>query len=75
MRRKPYKDVTKAKCIRCGAKARAYWETCALGTRQVAICVDCDTELNRVALTFLIGKERADKFVSRYARIPWRPPQ
>ena len=71
MRTKPYKDVTKAKCTRCGAKAIANWETCALGKRYVALCEPCDVELNRVALTFVIGKEKADRFVNRYKRRPW----
>lgn len=71
MRTKPYKDVTRARCIRCGERAKAVWETCALGKKQVAVCDGCDAELNRVALAFLIGQDKADAFVARYKRREW----
>lgn len=68
MRPTPYKDVTRARCSRCGAKAEAQWSTCAIGNRYVALCRACDVDLNRIALRFVIGPEKADRFVDRYER-------
>lgn len=66
LRQRPFRDVSRAKCARCGAPGIAEWTTCALGVRRLALCVVCDIGLNRVALGYVFGFERAAAFVARY---------
>jgi NAD-dependent SIR2 family protein deacetylase len=72
MRTQPYKDVTRAKCARCGDRAVYQWEgPCAMVTKQgrtqyVPLCADCDRKLNRATLVFVYGKFVADTFMRGY---------
>jgi len=55
-RRTPYKDVTRAKCHRCGAAATESFNAraCAgLANCYVALCGECDIASNRMILDFL----------------------
>ena len=54
-RKKPYKDVARVACARCGCKpSRFQWTSCcANGNRYVALCKVCDIKLNRAILRFL----------------------
>lgn len=66
MRTKPYKDIRKARCTRCKSPAVAEWTTCAIGMHRIALCKVCDVQLNRVALRFVVGAEKAETFMRRY---------
>jgi hypothetical protein len=72
MRTTPYKDVTRAVCVRCGDVASFQWEgPCALTSkrgkpRYVALCVACDAGLNRATLSFVYGPERAEAIMRGY---------
>lgn len=72
MRTTPYRDVTRAKCERCGKRAAYQWEgPCAMVTKQgkpryVALCGDCDRRMNRATLVFVYGKTVADALMRRY---------
>jgi hypothetical protein len=54
-RRKPYTEtgIARLKCQRCGSKAEHQWQVCANDNRYLPICIDCDIELNRLALRFM----------------------
>ena len=67
----PYKDVTRAVCVRCGDVAAHEWTgVCAerKGGRVVyhALCRACDVGLNRVALTFVFGPDKAEELMRGY---------
>lgn len=51
---KPYTalGIRRVKCQRCSGKAHAQWDCCANGNRNIPVCVDCDIELNRLAMDF-----------------------
>lgn len=68
LRRGPFVSVAHARCYRCGGQAVHEWSTCAVGDRWLALCDGCDVLLNRLALGFVIGPERAAAFVDRYER-------
>ena len=54
-RRKPYTEIGigRKKCNRCGAPAVHQWNCCANGNRYVPLCLECDVELNRLAVEFM----------------------
>lgn len=54
MRTKPYTEigVKRVPCLRCGEKASAQWNICALGKSYHAICAKCDLKLNALVLRF-----------------------
>jgi hypothetical protein len=70
----PYKDVTRAKCVRCGGKASHQWTgVCAergdKGKGAVlyhALCTPCDVKLNRLSLVFVYGAEIAKQMMRGY---------
>lgn len=59
-RRKPYtaSGIRRLKCQRCGERAYAQWDCCANDNLKVPVCLDCDIELNRLALEFFRIPER-----------------
>lgn len=69
LRRGPFVSVAHSRCYRCGNPAVYEWSTCAVGDHWLALCSGCDVLLNRLALGFVIGHERADAFVNRYERV------
>jgi hypothetical protein len=54
-RRTPYTaiGIKRCKCVRCGAKAHAQWNICALGVTYHPICRACDIDINRLVLRWL----------------------
>lgn len=72
MRTTPYKDVTRAKCARCGERAEYQWEgPCAMITKQgkpryVPLCGDCDKQLNLRTMQFVFGVGRAIQMMKGY---------
>lgn len=54
-RKQPYTEIgiTRLSCQRCGGKAEHQWQVCANDNRYLPICIDCDIELNRLALEFM----------------------
>jgi hypothetical protein len=54
-RRKPYTQIGigRVPCSRCGQPSVHQWQVCANGNRWLGVCLDCDIELNRVALEFM----------------------
>ena len=54
MRTKPYTGlgIRRVPCVRCGAKASAQWNICALGAGFHALCTECDIRLNALVLRF-----------------------
>lgn len=68
LRRGRFVSVAHSRCYRCGNQAVHEWSTCAVGDRWLALCDGCDVMLNRLALGFVIGPERAAAFVDRYER-------
>lgn len=70
MRRKPYtaRGIKRCKCMRCGAPAVHQWSACAVNNKHMPLCWRCDIKLNSVALSFVLGKQRAKPFIDRYAR-------
>lgn len=54
-RRKPYTviGIGRIPCARCGAPSLHQWTICANGNRYLGVCLDCDIDLNRVALEFM----------------------
>lgn len=69
IRRTPYANVTKAKCARCQSKATCEWHgVCAMGDKRfVALCEQCDTDLNALALNFVFGRS-ARRMLDAYRR-------
>lgn len=55
MRKKPYTQIgiSRKKCVRCGSKAHAQWQICALNNLYTPICLDCDIALNDAVLQFM----------------------
>lgn len=70
MRRKPYTDrgIARVPCARCGNPSKFQWSCCAVNNKWMPLCLDCDIGLNRVALNYVIGKEKAKPFVQKYRR-------
>jgi hypothetical protein len=66
-RKKPYTQIgiRRLKCTRCGAQANFQWQCCANDNRWLPLCIDCDIELNSVALEFMSVPNR-DKLMVRY---------
>lgn len=40
-----------AKCVKCGQPEYARWHFCSHGPEE-PVCIDCDIELNKLALKF-----------------------
>lgn len=40
-----------ARCVKCGGPEYARWHFCSHGKAE-PVCIDCDVELNRIALQF-----------------------
>jgi hypothetical protein len=55
MRMKPYTaiGIRRKKCVRCGRRASAQWQICALGRQYVPVCTTCDIALNAEVLNFM----------------------
>lgn len=70
MRTKPYtaRGISRCKCMKCGKPAVHQWSACAVNHKHMPICLDCDIELNRLALTFILGRKKAIPIVNRYER-------
>ena len=70
MRRKPYTaaGIRRCKCMRCGDAAVHQWSACAVGNKNMPLCLKCDIKLNRVALNFVLGTAKAKPFMDRYER-------
>ena len=70
MRRQPYTDrgISRVPCCRCGEPSTQQWSACAIGNKWMALCNDCDVGLNRVALTYVLGSDRAKPLVERYRK-------
>lgn len=72
MRTKPYSDVAKTKCTRCGRRAAHQWEgPCAARafagkTVYIPLCTPCDVEPNRISLTFVYGADIAGDMLNAY---------
>ena len=66
-RRKPYTrlDLWGVKCVRCGQPSRQQWQLCALDNRYLAVCNECDVELNRMVLSFLHFDD-ANELIAKY---------
>jgi NAD-dependent SIR2 family protein deacetylase len=45
--------IKRKRCIRCGERAHAQWDVCALGNRKLPVCKACDVGLNRSALEYM----------------------
>lgn len=70
MRRKPYtaRGIKRCRCLRCGLPAVHQWSACAVGNRFMPLCLSCDVGLNKVALSYVLGRELAKPLIERYAR-------
>ncbi len=66
----PYKDVTRAKCERCGKRAAYQWSgACAERRSRIIyhpLCADCDREGNELTMTWLHGKAKAKELMRGY---------
>lgn len=53
-RRKPYTEIgiKRVACVRCGKASFRQWQICANNRLYLTVCIDCDVELNRIALEF-----------------------
>jgi hypothetical protein len=70
MRAKPYTErgIRRCKCTRCGDHPALYqWSACAAGNKWMPLCTRCDVELNRVAMTFVLGK-KAKPMIAAYEK-------
>lgn len=64
-RKKPYTEIgiSRVPCRRCGKPSVHQWQCCANGNRWMGVCLDCDIELNRIALEFFrLPKELLEKY-------------
>jgi len=70
MRTTPYRDVTRAKCERCGAPGKHQWSgVCAERKGKViyhVLCGICDRGLNYVTLKFMYGAREAKALIKEY---------
>ena len=55
MMRKKYTEdeIDGIPCSRCGKPSVSQWDCCATGNEPMALCVECDIKLNRLALEFI----------------------
>lgn len=69
MRKKPYTEIgiRRLKCFRCGKKPTQQWQICSDGNQYRPICVECDIELNRLALNFM-GFNDIEEKMEKYER-------
>ena len=65
----PYTDdkIRHLRCCRCGKKAVHQWKACADGGVWRPLCLQCDFDLNELALTFMRVPNAARK-LRRYAK-------
>lgn len=70
MRAREYtnRGITRCKCIRCGKQASDSWSACSVNNKWMPVCKRCDYQLNRLALNFMLGRERAEPYLKRYKR-------
>ena len=68
MRREPYTErgISRVPCCRCGESSSYQWQCCATKNKWMALCVECDIGLNRVALEY-IGLPNAEDLLQKYA--------
>lgn len=45
--------ISRVPCSRCGKSSNQQWQACSYNRYFVAICKECDIELNRLVLEFL----------------------
>jgi hypothetical protein len=69
-RRKPYtqRGIARVPCTRCGAPSKFQWQCCANDNLWLGLCLACDIELNRTALTFM-RVHYADALMERYVAL------
>lgn len=69
-RLRPYKDVTRAHCGRCGERAEYEWSgVCAERRSKIiyhALCAACDRQANELLLKWFYGHEKASEFMRGY---------
>ena len=70
MRRKPYTatGIRRAKCCKCGAQGFSTWQACADDQIYRVLCKRHDIELNRLSVTFALGKEAAKPKIEAYRK-------
>lgn len=72
MRKKPYTaiGVTRVPCSFHGCKKTSVhqWQCCALGNYFMGLCSEHDIGLNNVAVTYLMGANRAMPLIRRYRK-------
>lgn len=69
LRRKPYVDVTRAKCHMCGKPATESFHAraCALGpTYWVALCGGCDMRVNSFIVREVLRLPNANAILNKY---------
>lgn len=66
--RTPYTEVgiKRVPCIKCGKPSKYQWSICSNNNRSLAICTDCDIELNRIFLDFANFSNK-DELLQAYA--------
>lgn len=64
-------EISKIPCARCGAPSRYQWNACANGNHHVAICRDCDVEVNRMVLDFFRIPGREEMMAAYEERTLW----
>lgn len=68
-RKKPYttKGLKRILCACCKKqKARFQWTACAINSRYVPVCTDCDIHLN-ILLVTAFGTPNGPKLLKKYA--------
>jgi len=70
MRTTPYRDVTRAKCGRCGERGEYEWSgVCAERRGKIiyhALCSACDREANEMLLKWFYGVGKATEIMRGY---------
>lgn len=51
---KPYTErgISRVSCIKCGQPSKYQWSICSNKNRNLAVCIGCDIELNKIFLNF-----------------------
>ena len=68
-RKKPYtaRGIVRLPCARCGTRPALFqWNCCANANRWMPLCADCDVDLNRRTLEWLMGKQAAVPYIKAY---------
>lgn len=70
-RRQPYTaiGIKRKRCVRCGEKAHAQWNVCALGKQHFPVCKQCDIGLNRLAVKYMRVPDGGAKLQDYEARL------